>query len=85
MVMGMSEFEREFEKFRKCMSEECFRWAVGLCWDIKHEYWHCYLKCMGVHMTNPDMTLDKCHELCLGEIMRRYDFSKDALKECLMA
>ncbi len=78
----------EVRRFEKCISEECFRWGVGLCMDIKREYWDSYLKCLGVHATRPDLvpTLDKCHERALNEIMPKYSFlSRDAIMECLIS
>ncbi len=80
--------KRELEELRKCINEECFRWGVGLCMDIKREYWHYYLECLGVHATRPDLvpTLDKCHERALNEIMPKYNFlSKDAIMECIIS
>jgi len=81
----MSEFEREIEKFKKCMSEECFRWAIAVCMDIKREYWHYYSVCLGERETKPEITEDQCHERSMGEILRKYDFLKDAIKECLIS
>jgi len=78
---------KELEELRKCISEECFRWGVGLCMSIKRDYWHYYLECLGVHATRPDLvpTLDKCHERALNEIMPKYNFlSKDAIMECII-
>jgi hypothetical protein len=81
----MSEFERKIEKFKKCMSEECFRWAIAVCMDIKREYWHYYSVCLAERETKPELSEDQCHERSMGEILRKYDFSKDAIKECLIS
>jgi len=83
--MSMDEFEREFEKFRKCMSEECFRWAIAVCMGIKREYWNCFGACLGEHETKPELTEDKCHELCMDEVLRKNNFTKNAIKECLIS
>jgi hypothetical protein len=72
------------EEFKKCIDEKCFRWAVATCMEIKREYWHCFSECLGVHAVNPEITEDKCHELCLEEVARKNDFSKYAIKECLI-
>jgi len=77
----------ELRKIEKCINNECFRWAVGLCMDIKKDYWHSYLECLSVHATRPDLvpTLDKYHERALNEAMVKYTFlSRDAIMECLI-
>jgi len=74
----------EVEEFKKCIDEKCFRWAVATCMEIKREYWHCFSECLGVHAVSPEMTEDKCHELCLERVPRGYNFSKEAIRECLI-
>ena len=74
----------EIAEFKKCIDEKCFRWAIAVCMEMKREYWHCFSECLGEHETKPEITEDKCHELCLGEVLRRYNFSKEAIKECLI-
>jgi len=81
-------FREEIRKFERCISEECFRWGVGLCMDIKREYWDYYLECLRVRASRPDLvpTLDMCHERALNEVMPKYNFlSRDAIMECIIS
>ena len=74
----------ELEKFKKCMSEECFRWAIAACMEIKRDYWHCYGECLGVSAVRHEIIEDNCHELCTEEVLRKHNFSRQAIKECLI-
>lgn len=81
VAIGMTS---EIEEFKKCIDEKCFRWAIAVCMDIKREYWHYYSVCLGERETKPELSEDQCHERSMGEILRKYDFSKEAIKECLI-
>jgi hypothetical protein len=79
--MGMS----EIEEFKKCIDEKCFRWAIAVCMDIKRDYWQCFGVCLAEHQVKPGLTEDKCHERCMDEVLRKNDFSKNAIRECLIS
>jgi len=74
-------------KLKKCISEECFRWAMVVCMDAKREYWRCFNQCLRIHTVNPELmpTEDKCHEVCREKVVRNFNFlTKDALMDCII-